>query len=208
MELNKTIKLFRREEANSEQRTAIGEKPSRSALGGPVASRYLGFSLIEFLVVTAIIAILTTIVTVNFRQQRAQQETQAVANELISKIREVQNFILSGRVIPGTTDSATAYVINFSSSAGSNRSYRIDYRTTTVPTTTLETIDLTASVSIVQLSIDGVPTTPTAVQMYSPFGKITILDRLNATLQIRLDHTAGYSRTVIINGISGRIGVQ
>ena len=165
-----------------------------------------GFSLIEFLVVTAIIAILTTIVTVNFRQQRAQQETQAAANELVSKVREVQNFILAGRLIRGTTESATMYVINFSSSAGSSQSYGIDYRTASVPTTTFETINLPANIRIGQLLVDGTPRSPIAVQIYSPFGKITVSDSANAIAQIRLDHVSGYTRTVTVDGISGKIG--
>ena len=170
------------------------------------ANWHLGFSLIEFLVVTAIIAILTTIVTVNFRNQRAQQETMAAANELVSKIREVQNFILTGRVIRGSTESATVYVFNFSSNAGSNQSFGIDYRTPSIATTTFETINLPANVSVGQILESGVPTNAVSVQIYSPFGKITVSNNTNAIAQIRLDHASGYTRTVTVDGISGKIG--
>ncbi|MDZ4243565.1 MAG: prepilin-type N-terminal cleavage/methylation domain-containing protein [Candidatus Doudnabacteria bacterium] len=166
-----------------------------------------GFSLIEFLVVTAIIAILTTIVTVNFRSQRAQQETMAAANELVSKIRELQNFILAGRVIRGTTESATAYLITFNSNAGLNGSYTIDYRTPTVATTTgAEIVPLPANVTIGQILQSGVPTNSISIQIYSPFGKMTVSNNANTIAQIRLDHVSGYTRTVTVDGISGKIG--
>ncbi|MDP3993937.1 MAG: hypothetical protein Q8P75_03090, partial [bacterium] len=135
-----------------------------------------------------------------------QQETMAAANELVSKIRELQNFILAGRVIRGTTESATAYVLNFASSAGSNQSYRIDYRTASVATTTFETITLPANVSVGQILQSGVPTNSISIQIYSPFGKMTVSNNANTIAQIRLDHVSGYTRTVTVDGISGKIG--
>jgi prepilin-type N-terminal cleavage/methylation domain-containing protein len=61
-----------------------------------------GFSLIELLVSIFIVGVLMSLVLVNFRTGRYQDELRFAAENLASDIRELQNFALTG-FIPGSS---------------------------------------------------------------------------------------------------------
>jgi len=55
---------------------------------------FLGFTLIEMLVVLAVIGIITGIVLINYRKGEKQYELQMAKQKIISEIRRVQNMSL------------------------------------------------------------------------------------------------------------------
>lgn len=168
-----------------------------------------GFTIIELVAVVVVTATLATIVAVNFSRLRTTQQIQAAAAEMVSKIREIQNFILSGKVISGT-QVANSYDLRLTSG---NQNYTIDYivRTspTTTTTTTLETVNLPENTIIQQILVQGLPVSPIRLRFRSPFGRISVNGAVNQTVQINLFHQkTNLVKSVIIDAISGRIGVQ
>ncbi len=162
-----------------------------------------GFTLIELTVVAAISAILATIVLFNFQSLRTQQEVTAASNDLISKLREVQNAVLSGKIINGV-EAADAYEIRFTAPA---TTYTIYYEINLVQTL-LETVRLPRNMEVSQLTVSS-PDPAVTVRITAPYAPIFIDGASNQNLQIRLNHQkVGRTRTVIIDGISGRVGVQ
>lgn len=157
-----------------------------------------GFTLIELLVVVFITATLTGLVTFNFSKLRSQQETQAAATDLVSKIRGLQTDILAGNeVVSGVVPSA--YEIVFSAPS---TTYRVDYIVNSVATT-LETVALTQNIQVSTLTGGSV------LRISSPFGKLLVDGVANRTLQITLTHSSGtQSRKVTVDGISGRVSGQ
>ena len=166
--------------------------------------KYLtGFTLIELLIVLGITAILTTIVSVNFARLRSSQELQTATRSVVSKIREVQNFVLSGESRP--EGLPRAYEITFVQN-GQNYLIRYDVDGNLF---TLETINLTQNMKIDRISVGGSPRTQTTVRFTSPYGQIFVDGIANQILEIALVYsTTGQTHSVIIDGISGRITIQ
>ncbi len=163
-----------------------------------------GFTMIELVIVIFITVTLAALVTVNFRSMRAQQEAQRSVNETISKIREIQNFILTGKILSGSAP-AQAYILTFNTLG---TSYVITYITPGA-TTTLETVNLPQNTEIKQVSVNGSPTSSAAVRFESPYGQITVGGAINQVVLLDLNHkVSNVVRTIRIDGISGRIGQQ
>lgn len=162
-----------------------------------------GFTLIELLVVTSITAILVTVFVVNFNQLRTTQQVTAATNDTISKILEVQNYVLTGKKIAGQTPSA--YEINFNYPS---TSYTVRYAVAGA-TTTLETVTLPTSMQIRNLYVNGSSDNQVNIQIYAPFGKIYVDNVPNRTVLVELNHVTGnIRRTVLIDALSGRVGRQ
>ncbi len=139
----------------------------------------------------------------NFRQLRISQELSSGTREIISKIREVQNFVLAGQTRTGGTPQA--YEITLTTPS---QTYVIEYEINSA-TTTLETISLTRNLEISQVLVGGTPRTPVSLRLTSPFGRILVDGAANQTLNIVLNHqTSNQTRSVVIDGISGRISSQ
>lgn len=66
----------------------------------PSTKNSAGFTLIEMLVVIAIMAILATVLVLNLAGQRAKRDVQIAENELVSNIRQIQSSTLSARTLP------------------------------------------------------------------------------------------------------------
>lgn len=169
--------------------------------------KFGGFTLIELTIVIAITVILSTIVTVNFLKLRTAQELSSTANDLVSKIRQVQNFVLSGQVVANNL-VADDYDLVFTANS---QTYSIDYIIETGPnvttTTTLATVTLPQNVKINQVWVNGAVRSPVRVRVTSPYGKIGVDGAPDQTVQIDMLHLkTQQTRSVIINGISGRIG--
>ncbi|MBI4050721.1 MAG: prepilin-type N-terminal cleavage/methylation domain-containing protein [Candidatus Doudnabacteria bacterium] len=163
-----------------------------------------GFTLIELVVMSLITALLAAVVTVNFRSIRHQQELQRGVNETISKIREVQNYVLTGQIRAGG-EPAQAYVINFNTLA---TAYTVSYITPGA-TTTLEVVNLPVKTEIKQVYVNGSPRTSADVRFESPFGQITVGGAGNQVVLLDINHKIlNFIRTIRIDGISGRIGQQ
>lgn len=162
-----------------------------------------GFTLIELLVVTAITAILATVFVVNFGQLRTTQQVMAAQNETLSKIREVQNYVLTGSQVSGQAPSA--YEISLSSST---TSYTVKF-VVAGATTTLETVNLPTNMQIRNLFVNGLADNQVNIQIYAPFGKIYVDNVPNQTVLVELNHVTGnIQRTILIEAISGRVGRQ
>ena len=164
-----------------------------------------GFTLIEILIVAAITVALTTIVTVNFRSLRESQQISTAATDFISKIREVQNRILAGKLVEGQTAAATAYQIILTSAAVT---YRVDWEINSL-TNTLETVNLGTNMSLGQVYVDNVPVGSATLRITAPFGRILANGVANKVIKVSLSQTgSGQIKTVIIDGTSGRIGLE
>ena len=165
----------------------------------------LGFTLIELLIVAAMTAILTTIVTVNFRQLRSSQEVSTTASDLISKVREVQSQILTGKVVSGQAEPADAYEIILTTGASS---YRIDWDINSLKNT-LETVNLSTNVRLNQVYVNNAPVGAVTLRITAPFGRILADGSSNKVVKLDLSQvSSGNTKTVIIDGISGRMGLE
>lgn len=161
-----------------------------------------GFTLIELVIILAITALLTTIVVFNFSRLRSSEQLQSGVRSVVSRIREVQNFVLSGQSRPEGTPQA--YEITFAANA---QSYLIRYD---VGGTlyTLETVGLTPQLRIGQVLVGGSPVTQAVVRLTSPYGQIFVDGTANQGIEIQILHAnAGLAYPVLVDGISGRISV-
>ena len=71
-----------------------------------------GFSLVELMIVVAIIGIMSSIVLVSFNSPKAGVRLKAAQSELVSSIKMAQSFALQGK-IPATGSKASAYGVEF-----------------------------------------------------------------------------------------------
>ncbi len=79
-------------------------------------TRRRGFTLIEVLIVVAIIGIVSAMILVTFSGQRQTRNMERAANEVQAALREAQNYALSGRA--GTINENNSYYgINFTAGA-------------------------------------------------------------------------------------------
>lgn len=167
----------------------------------------IGFTLLELLIIIGILVVLSTVVTVRFATLRQQQEIYAEARELTSKIREIQNFVLSGK-ITAQGQAAEAYEISLTYPAQTfSVNYIIRTSVTTTQTYALETVNMNANVEVNELRVSGNPKFPVLLRFEAPFGKVVVDGQANRILTIRLAHKrSGQTRTITVDGISGRIG--
>lgn len=163
-----------------------------------------GFTMIELMIIVVIMVTLTSIVTVSFSQMRSTQSLQAAANDLISKIREIQNFTYTGRQISGG-QPPRAYIITFTANA---TTFLVQYNIGTT-TTTLETVSLPQNTKIQQLLVSSAPRTPVAVRMEAPFSELSVNGSPSQSLQIDITNIdATQVKSIVIDPISKRIGAQ
>jgi prepilin-type N-terminal cleavage/methylation domain-containing protein len=182
-----------------------------------------GFSLSELIVVIAIIGLLSTLVVVNFNQQRAQRSLVIAQNELVTNIRKTQSYALSSRKT-STGESPEYYLMNFYPSANyysiasiSNGNYYDES----------EIIRLSDKVTLFEAKVNGSITSCIQIIFAVPFGKtyiygsddvcddsimqvladpIQISDLANRTGGITLTHPqVKANKSVNIYGLSGRI---
>jgi prepilin-type N-terminal cleavage/methylation domain-containing protein len=171
-----------------------------------------GFTLLELIVVISITGILAAMVTANFLRIRTAQEIQNAANDMTSKVRGIQNAVLSGGLVnnpgTGTKTGADAYDMVFTANT---QQYTIDYifNNPNSTSTSAETMSLPVNVKINNITVNGVDLTPVRIRMSAPFGEVSISGAINRVVQINLTHLkTGLNKAVIIDGISGRIAVQ
>lgn len=163
-----------------------------------------GFTIPELLIVVAITVVLTTTVAVSFRQIRTNQQVRNTASDLVSKIREIQNSVLAGKIVSGGAPPR-AYAITFTAPA---TSYFVQYNVG-ASTTTLETVSLPQNLQVSQLLAGGSPKSSVVLRFESPFGKISVDGAADKNLQVDLNLTGTTeTRSVIVDPVSGRVTSQ
>lgn len=165
-----------------------------------------GFTLIELLVVVAITAVLTAIVSVNFQTLRASQELNAVRDDLISKLRELQGSTLTGKNIPSQGQPADAYILTLNNNTATYQ-VEADINGTVSFLENVRYSEFGSAVtpSATTLVPSGTALDPAVIRITAPYGAIQIGGVSNRVLRIQLAHKNGMTRTVTVDGISGRI---
>ena len=139
-----------------------------------------GFSLVELLVVVAILGVLSTVCFLNLRTVLAGQELQTSSEQLISQIRTMQQISLN----KSPSDAANLVQISFAS-----RSCQITNGTVS-PAVTLPVVSFPSSVTL-----SG--STSLAFDAKTPAN--------NARAMVTLTSTSGTKRTLVIASETGRI---
>jgi prepilin-type N-terminal cleavage/methylation domain-containing protein len=93
-----------------------------------------GFSLIELMIVIALIIIMTGVLLVNQNKNKAQQEVESSARQVAAQLRSLQNEALNGKQIENPSGSGTYNIVcNFKfdspslDSSITNTGYDISY---------------------------------------------------------------------------------
>ena len=132
-----------------------------------------GFTLIELVVVSAIIVIMTAVGLVSFRGLRSSQEINSARSDTISQLREIQSFVLNGKIVPGQTKPATAYEIILT--VGSD-TYQInsDVNGTISPLKTVRYGAVAGGVTLSSLTVNGSSVASAVVRVIAPYGTILV----------------------------------
>lgn len=173
-----------------------------------------GFTLIEMVVVTAVIAIIAGISVANFRAGEKQKRAQIAVDTVINSIRNTQNFTLTGK----NTTNANAgcrvpqyYYVIF----GYSTTYSISAYNNCGTFDLIQTDLLPPNTHIKAngLVLDSVvATTNLSIVFYPPFGAMKAGIDSGAygtftTATITVENTDGsVSKTATMDGVAGRIG--
>ncbi len=154
-----------------------------------------GFTLIELMVVVAIMGMLATVVVISLAGQRAGRDIKIAQNQLVSNIRQAQGYILSSRTLP-SGQAVQFYVLKFDMATPTQYTLEAIYNVSAGPQLTdIQTISLPSDIRIATITpatypiaIDRSPAsdavdqyasspylqTPTCALMAfsAPFGKI------------------------------------
>lgn len=190
-----------------------------------------GFTLLELIVVIAIMGMLATLVVVSFNRQRAQRSVVLAQNETVTNLRKVQSYMLSSRNINGTVP-AKYYVITLRTQASGFKPTEIlvSALDDSYGMHTVETVKLPEGVSVTDIEVgDGEqkpdPYDCVQIAFSAPFGQMYTLpggcddeitqtvsspvERVTATNKVvtfkLFNPNASTSRQVTLYGLSGRI---
>ena len=167
--------------------------------------KFASFSLIEMLIVIAILGMLASIVTANYRTGQRKWELIGETEKLLSVFKQAQMYAYGGRLNNSVRPTAYGVYVTttnsyflYADTAGSNYQYTSDDTIITTFTTA----------SYITLS----PTSTTNDIAYSlPLGKVyrngTLLGSVTTTFTI-VNTQENRTSTIIINGASGQIDAQ
>src|ERR1039458_864437 len=118
-----------------------------------------GFTLIELMVVIAIMAILASVLVLNLAGQRSKRDVQISENELVSNIRQIQSSTLSARTLP-SGQSVQFYILKFDLSKPGQYKIQAAYNVSSNPLfADVQTITLPPDVVIAATSSGSYPIT-------------------------------------------------
>lgn len=160
-------------------------------------TRTQGFTLIELIVVTAIMLVMASFFVLNINSQRDSRNIKIAQNELVSNIRKIQGYTLSSRTLPGNI-GVQYYLLKFDL-ASSRTQYKVQavYDANSSPKLAdVETINLPQNIEIATTSAANLsisisrPLNPTVQPIYTdcalvafaaPYGKTIFDDGCNIT---------------------------
>lgn len=141
-----------------------------------------GFTLIELIVVLAIMGTMLGLVLVNLNAQRTPRSMKIAQNELVTNIRKVQSYTLAGRGINNNQDAVQYYAIKFDLNSPTKYTVQAVYNIAATPPLVkdIETINLPSGVKLSAVTINGTAITTGAGLNYNcgllyfaaPFGKV------------------------------------
>ncbi len=196
-------------------------------------SKQKGFTLIELIVVIALMAVIATLFLANYNGLRGPRNLKIAQNLLATNIRKTQSYILSARnVVAGGTTPAKYYGLQFTANSTQYVIQSID--TNYNLNSALETVALPGGItisSIQYVSSSGVTNNTSSLQLAfaSPYAKLltynagadcttfanlvaavqnagcvlTLSDR-NTIITLR-DSASSTIRTVTVHGASGTV---
>lgn len=91
-----------------------------------------GFTLVELMVVVAIMAVLATVIVIDIGGQRSNRNITIAENELVTNIRTAQSYVLSSRLLPNG-QSAQYYILKFDYSKPSQYTLQGVYNVSSSP---------------------------------------------------------------------------
>jgi prepilin-type N-terminal cleavage/methylation domain-containing protein len=193
----------------------------------PDASRR-GFTIIELLVVVAIMGMLASVLVINLAGQRASRDIKIAENQLVTDIRKTQSYTLSSTLLPNGQD-ADYYLLKFDMSKPSQYKIQALYNVSVSPQLMdVQTINLPPDIQIASITPGSYPISvarslaPTAQNFQSsplcgliafaaPFGKVIFNDGcapLNPTMPYQLSLSDDYyskivnfQNNVVCNGV-------
>jgi prepilin-type N-terminal cleavage/methylation domain-containing protein len=174
-----------------------------------VARHQAGFTVVELMVVVAMVAILSTLVFVNFSGQQADDELESATQLIASDLRKVITWSQTGRVDDAAGAVPLAYGIHFEE--GSNQ-YLIysDFGDLVYNAfdTVVETVDLAEGELVegvvVAACLPGAAACDLAVTATE--GEITVDGATTDNLVVVLQHSgSGDTRTIQVNRQTGQI---
>lgn len=182
-----------------------------------------GFTIIELIVVIAIMGVISTLFLVNYNGQRGPRNLKLAQNLLVTNIRKTQSYILSAKTINSNL-TARYYQVRIDKNSNRYLIYGLD---TTNTAYLVETVNLPSGVTVsnIQYSpVGGNPGNPSyaLISFSSPYSKtytytsedtctnytdpsclLSISDRL-VTITLREAGTGG-TKTVIVSGLTGKV---
>lgn len=188
-----------------------------------IYKRSQGFTLIELMIATAVIAILSAVTIASFRTGEKNRSLSGGSDIIINAIRNAQNYTLAGKKIEGSTctisgiadKSPQAYLINFTTAEVMNF-WGLDKCNVT---TLIETYNYPPNIKIQYngYKLNGIPVSVLKFKFTPPFGTMMVSSTPGipnappftgfTSASITIEHKdGGVSKTVIIDGVSGRIG--
>ena len=173
-----------------------------------------GFTLVEMLVVTAIMVTITTISVIQFRAGENQRRVHLAADTITNSIRTAQNLALSGKKTANADPNCRiprSYYLRIDYSG----TYRLFAENNCGGTDTIETYTLPPRTRIqpTGLKINDVSATGyLTVAFYPPFGALKgsrdvgVLSSFTSETITVQPSDGSFSRTVTVDGVSGKIG--
>jgi len=111
-----------------------------------------GFTLIELMVVVAIMGIMATVLVINLAGQRAGRDVKIAQNQLVSSIRQAQSYTLSSRTLPGG-QSVQFYALKFDLSKPTQYTLEAIYNVSTgALLQDIQTINLPTNIQIATIT--------------------------------------------------------